>query len=104
VDNEQTAVIFRKWPNGQIIALFPAIPADLAGNFCSSYMLVGQHGAASYCQVIQATAPASPEEYRNLFGELSAIGYRLKVYKRHNGILRKQYAKNFAEMRKSPPP
>ena len=44
-DTEETAVIFRKYPNirgGEVIALFPEIPGDYSGYTCSSYVHVGQ--------------------------------------------------------------
>lgn len=41
-----TKVIFRKFRDGSVIALFPNIPWDNNGNI-ASYMHVGQHGGAS---------------------------------------------------------
>ena len=77
-----TRVIFRKFNDGQVIALFP----DENGNSrfeCASYMHIGQHSPAGYNLVVQHTKPASEEEYRDLFDELKRVGYDdLKVYKR----------------------
>lgn len=67
------SVIFRKWNNGDVIALFPEIPADISGLFCDSYEHIGQHGAAHYRSVILNTKPALPSEYASLFEELSRI-------------------------------
>ncbi|PJE78347.1 hypothetical protein CI610_02722 [invertebrate metagenome] len=39
-------VIFRKFPEGDVIALFPEELADSRGNILS-YQTVGQHGAAN---------------------------------------------------------
>jgi len=77
---EPVAVVFRRYPNGEIIALFPGIK-DPRG-MVSSYLHVGQHGAADYGWVIMQTTPATPEEYKELAAELTAIGYNLKAYKR----------------------
>ena len=41
----------------------------------TSYMHVGQHGAADYAGVIAMTRPAHEKEYRNPLSELRAIGY-----------------------------
>ena len=76
---EQTRVIFRKFPNGDILALFPEIQIT---NFCSSYMHIGQHGGADYQACISITKPAAPDEYANLASELSSIGYDLQIRQR----------------------
>lgn len=79
-DKEQTRVIFRQWlGDNQCIALFPAIAGDMNPDHCSSYMHIGQHGAAHYSGVMRATRVASPEEYADLKRELEGLGYNLKV-------------------------
>lgn len=66
-------VNFRKYRDGQIIALFPEIGW---GKYeVCSYMHIGQHGSADYTQIIAATKPATKEEYTPLLSELAAIGY-----------------------------
>ena len=78
-----TLVVLRRWRNtGDLIALFPALPADYQGLFVDSYMHVGQHAAADYHGVVLATTPASQEEAADLIRELERIGYRLKPIKR----------------------
>ncbi len=73
----ETKVVFRKWPNGDISALFPEVPADTEGNLCASYEHVGQHGGANYYHCISSTKPARPSEYAALKAELEKIGYCL---------------------------
>jgi hypothetical protein len=76
-------VVFRKWrDSGNVIALFPAIPATIHGEYCLSYEHVGQHAAADYHAVIRHTRPAAPQEYAALADELTRIGYRLKPQRR----------------------
>jgi len=76
-------VIFRKYPNGDIIALFPMICVDQIGYNCQSYMHVGQHGAASPMIVVGQTKLATPIEYAVLQDELErVVGYDLKIIKR----------------------
>ena len=77
----ETTVIFRKYRDGSVIALFPAIPADPEGH-CSSYIHVGQHGAADPSHVIANTRPARPDEYADLQDELIAIGYVVRPVRR----------------------
>jgi hypothetical protein len=80
-----TKVVFRKWgpaKGGDILALFPEIPADIHGHHCQSYQHIGQHGGADYSLCIGKTAPAAPGEYANLKEELESIGYRLEVVAR----------------------
>lgn len=81
-DEDEATVVFRKWPGGGILALFPEIPADLQGATCQSYEHIGQHGGADYQHCISRTTPARPGEYADLKEELEKIGYKLKVVSR----------------------
>lgn len=75
-----TKVIYRTFrQSGDTIALFPEEPADIRGDFCMSYMQIGQHGAASPMgtEFARITRPATPEEIAPLRRELEAIGYNL---------------------------
>ena len=74
-------VVFRRWKDcGSIIALFPEIPADLAGRYCESYEHVGQHGGADYYCVIQATEPVELHEAVDLAEELAADRLQLAAH------------------------
>lgn len=76
-------VIFRVWKDGDdIIALFPYIPGNCNPCTCSSYMHVGQHGAADPHLVVRKTRPARSEEYMSLMKELELVGYSMVVRKR----------------------
>ena len=76
-------VVFRRWKHsGDIIALFPEIPADLAGRYCEAYEHVGQHGRADYYGVMRATMPVELHEAEDLNEELTKIGYKLRPIKR----------------------
>lgn len=78
-----TPVVVRRWRDtGDLIALFPGLPADHQGVFVDSYMHVGQHAAADYHGVVLATKPVSEDEAAGLIRELQRTGYRLKVIKR----------------------
>lgn len=68
-------VIFRKWNDGQIIALFPDEPWNTHDNMITSYMHVGQHGPADYAGVINKTTLPCEHEYQELLVELQSIGY-----------------------------
>lgn len=76
-DTFKTKVIFRKYPNGEILALFPYNIVTNDGD-CDSYMHLGQHGAANYRHCIATTKPAKETEYNELFTELENIGYNLQ--------------------------
>lgn len=80
-DTEITKVIFRKFMNGDIIAMFPEIPGS-SPFYCISYMHIGQHCTADPWWITDDTTPARPEEYADLKVELESIGYNLKVVKR----------------------
>ena len=77
-----TVVVFRRWKHcDEIIALFPAVPANNSGTLCQSYEHVGQHGGANYGHCIGLTWPASEKELRPLALELERIGYLLRIVK-----------------------
>jgi dimeric dUTPase (all-alpha-NTP-PPase superfamily) len=76
-----TRVIFRKFKEGDIIALFPDNACTQNICDCESYMHIGQHGAASV-SIVNWTKPASKEEYQTLYQELISIGYDLELASR----------------------
>lgn len=73
-----TKVIFRMM-RGEIIALFPADAGNSNPSTCSSYMHIGQHGAADPALVVEYSRLATRKEYAPLATELSRIGYRLRI-------------------------
>ena len=80
--NKMDKVIFRKWPDGDIIALFPQIAGNVSGYLCESYMHNGQYGAANPVCIVRATKPAKPTECIKLKKELRQIDYNPVVVKR----------------------
>lgn len=79
---DKIKVIYRKFPEGDVIALFPEIPGNNPW-YCNSYMHVGQHGDAAV-NIVNDTLPASPNEYKDLHAELQSIydDCKLVIYKR----------------------
>ena len=77
----KTKVIFRKFPEGDIIALFPEIPGSMNPIECLCYQHIGQHGSANTL-LIYDTKPATAEEFQSLYNEISNIGYDLQICKR----------------------
>jgi hypothetical protein len=77
-------VIFRKYRDGNVIALFPGLGGDMDGATCSSYMRIGQHGAAHLSHVMRTTLPAEEKEYAALKRELESkpFEYKFNVIKR----------------------
>lgn len=99
-DNGKTKVIFRVYPEGDVIALMPDEPGSTCGTYhkgrvlldCLSYMHVGQHGAAHYNQVCQTTRKAHYEEYVPLLKELTSEPFHYDVqvlenYRHRKGLL-----------------
>ena len=74
-----TKVIFRKFEDGEIIALFPE--QKLGNGLIGSYMHIGQHSPASEF-IVDDTTLATEDEYRELKAELESIGYHLEIRKR----------------------
>lgn len=80
---KMTKVVFRRYPDGQVIALFPDIPWSGRWGEITSYMHVGQHGAADYSHVVSTTKPATGKEYAGLLDELRQSGYgNMRIVKR----------------------
>lgn len=77
-DTDTADVIFRIFPEGDVIALFPGIAGDNnARETCMSYMHIGQHGSASV-YLASDTKPATPAQYAPLARELEGLGYKLR--------------------------
>lgn len=83
----KTKVIFRKFPAGDVIALFPELPGNYNPATYLSYQHIGQHGAASV-SLTRRTALATKAESAELARELRRIGYKLREVKR---FTRKDY-------------
>ena len=73
----KTKVIFRKFPEGDVIALFPEEKADNQYH-CASYQHIGQHSPASVALCHQLEK-ATPPEFAPLKAELEQLGYDLTV-------------------------
>ena len=69
---QKLKVIFRKYKDGDIIALLPEI-AYRYNYTVLSYMHIGQHGEANYNHVINKTVLANESEYSDLYNELKHI-------------------------------
>lgn len=82
-DDDFDVVIIRQWKRGgDLIALFPEIPADNEGNLCQSFEHFGQHGGADFDVVIRITKPVlSHDDFRihDLLEELKRMGHKPKV-------------------------
>lgn len=76
-----TKVIFRKFPDGELIALFPELPATPDSSFCLCYVHIGQHSAATP-DLVRTTKRATESEAAPLKAELERVGYTLRVLKR----------------------
>jgi len=70
--SESTAVHFHKFPEGDVIALFPDLPATPP--YITSYQHIGQHSDASI-ELLQDLPRATSVEYAPLLKELNSIGY-----------------------------
>jgi hypothetical protein len=82
-----TVVIFRIDREGIVFALFPELPSDNYGTYCTCYQHIGQHCAADYHRCMAHSRPATANEYADLLTELEGRGYRLDVHRRANPVL-----------------
>lgn len=71
---EKLPVIFRKerGKNGEVTAVFPAMPQDAGGHFMTCYAHIGQHSGCSFGWYWNTRA-ATPEDYGDLLAELRTI-------------------------------
>jgi len=79
---ETTVVIFRMDREGAVFALFPELPADNYGYFCTCYQHIGQHCTADYQGCIAESRQATPAEYADLEAELRQWEYDLEIRQR----------------------
>jgi len=77
-----TTVIFRIDLEGIVFALFPELPADKQGFYCTCYQHIGQHCAADYHGCMFNSDPAKPDEFADLQRELEQRGYKLTIRNR----------------------
>jgi hypothetical protein len=75
-------VVFRRDRTGGCFALFPELPGDDRGIYCTAYQHIGEHSAADYHGCVANSDPAAPAEYGDLFEELERRGYDLTVRRR----------------------
>jgi hypothetical protein len=85
------AVLFRIYPEGDVIALFPDIPGT-SGQDCSCYQHIGQHSSAHFNYVCQNTRKAHKKEYQALFNELThePFNYEFRIiqnYRKRKNLL-----------------
>ena len=100
----EVIVIFRKDRTGwkDCFALFPELPADDLGIYCTSYQHVGQHCAADYHGCVANSDPAIAAEYADLFEELEKRGYNLSVRRRATPEMHERRRRFAAEWRNQP--
>ena len=97
----KTKTIFRKFKDGEVIALFPEIPSDYEGRYCDSYMHIGQHGSANYQGLLKDTVLATPEEYAELKHELETrYDYEIEVYQRRTRQMYDTFWKEVEDQRR----
>lgn len=96
---ETTIVIFRMDREGIVFALFPELPSDAQGFFCTCYQHIGQHSAADFRGCIAHSRPAKADEYADLFNELERRGYSLKVHQRATPFMHERRRRIAAEWR-----
>jgi hypothetical protein len=91
--NRVTPVIFRKFRNGEIIALFPFHAGNNDGYTCQSFIHVGQHGSADPHLVMRMTRPATEDEANDLIVELTSAPYNyppLRILHRFTDAARRE--------------
>lgn len=98
VDDHKTPVIFRTYPDGTVIALFPALPSSVIDYSVTAYAHIGQRGGADYDLVIRSTKPSTQLESLPLSLELSHIGYNLQVVSRRTPAHRAEFSKAVVEL------
>jgi hypothetical protein len=78
MDTHKTPVIFKQHDDGEIFAAFPQELGNYDLSTMQGYAHFGQHGAYTTGFVSEAK-PAMPEQYKDLFDELTGLGYNLLI-------------------------
>ena len=87
MNTDTTRTMFRKFPDEDIVALFPDILAS-HGGLILDYMHIGQHGQADYEHVMSITVPALPDEFKPLLDELTnLVGYHCFIINKREDTL-----------------
>lgn len=81
-DDEPVVVLFRKWPDGDIDAVFPGLPGTDKPGSVAVYAHVGQHSSGDYQLIMRKTTAALPSEYEALQKELESAPYHYKLIPR----------------------
>ena len=86
MEKQVLKVVFRKFNDGEIIALFPQIKFGCPHYEIMSYMHIGQHSEVDHHAVVEQTTLATEEEYQALLNEIKNIyyDYDIKVMKKLN--------------------
>jgi hypothetical protein len=98
----QLRVIFRKFADGDVIAIFPELAGTNDPWTCLDYMHIGQHGSGDV-DFYSTLKPATPAEYAPLYNELRGIyetgkdAVELKVAKRFSRL---DYLKRLEQVRR----
>ncbi len=100
----ETVVVFRKDRTGwkDCFALFPELPSDNQGIYCTAFQHIGQHCAADYHGCIAQSDPAAPGEYADLYEELERRGYHLTVRRRATPVMHERRRRIAAEWTRIP--
>lgn len=91
-------VIFRKFPNGDIIAFFPEFPGSNDAGTCFNYTHTGKHGSGQ--ATCKGTKRATSDEYCSLYFELYRFGYEMTVVSRFTGQMYHKRVKRLQEAAK----
>lgn len=83
VDEGFTDTIFREYPDGEVIAIFPGIAGTYDPRTVMFYAHLGQHGHGDYAAIVSRTRLAKDSEnLTELHNELRRIGYNVRPVKR----------------------
>lgn len=85
IDKGYVRVIFRMF-EGDVIALFPDLPADNHSTLVTCYAHIGQHGAANIRHVINHSRLCTADERRALLTELTSAPYHYKLVERQRYV------------------
>jgi hypothetical protein len=95
----ETIVVFRMDATGDCFVLFPEIPSDAQGIYCTAYQSLGEYRSADYDLCIARSDPAAPAAYADLSRELERRGYILTVRQRATPEMHERRRRIAAERR-----
>lgn len=97
---QKVPVIFRKFNDGEIIALFPSLPCDLRESGCRSFTSKGRDSYID-TSIVRVTKEATADEFIPLLVDLVKAGYDPEVKQRVTAQLNEERVRAYRMLKET---